>query len=141
MKVIKYCSADTLAEQGLDLLSGQQHQEVLSFLCNDILEGELLRDALQARLEDSGEVKREMGEVVAEKRGELKVGSTKIANEFSSISIKSVYILLSQSACQLHALSFKSFECEGVVICCLERLAKGVLHRPLTDSTLPSGAS
>ena len=98
---------------------------MLSFLCNDILEGELLRDALQARLEDSGEVKREMREVVAEKRGELKVGSTKITNELFSISIKSVYILLGQVACHLHALSFERFECEGVVICCLEGLAKG----------------
>ena len=46
---------------------------VLSFLCDDVLDGEAMRDALQARLDNSDDVKREMREVVAEKKGTLKV--------------------------------------------------------------------
>lgn len=65
--------AEALSRGELDELTGSQHQALLSFLCNDVLEGERLREVLQARLEDSDEIKREMRGAVAEKRGELKV--------------------------------------------------------------------
>ena len=46
---------------------------VLSFLCDDVLDGEAMREALQERLDNSDDVKREMREAVAEKKGTLKV--------------------------------------------------------------------
>ena len=67
------CCAEALSGAELDGLTGPQHRALLSFLCNDVLEGERLREVLQVRLEDSGEVKREMRGAVAEKKGELKV--------------------------------------------------------------------
>ena len=66
--------AGLLGHNHLDSLTGSQHEQLLTFLCNDALEGPALRDALQQRLDHSDDVKREMRGAVAEKRGELKVG-------------------------------------------------------------------
>lgn len=65
--------AEALSGKELDQLSGEQHQKLLTFLCDEALDSEILRDVLQERLEGSGDVKREMREAVAEKKGELKV--------------------------------------------------------------------
>lgn len=65
--------ADNLQGKGIEGLSGQQHQTLLTFMCNDVLSCEALREALQERIEGEGDVKREMREAVAEKKGELKV--------------------------------------------------------------------
>ena len=61
------------APGGIEGLSGHEHQIILTMLCDDVLSCEKLRDALQERIEGEGDVKREMREAVAEKKGELKV--------------------------------------------------------------------
>ena len=68
-----FCHAEALSRKALDELSGKEHQTLLAFLCDEVLDREAMRDALQERLEGSGDVKREMREAVAEKKGELKV--------------------------------------------------------------------
>ena len=65
--------AGHLTTEGIDGLTGHEHQVLLTFLCDDVLATEKLRTALQEREEGSGDVRREMREAVAEKKGELKV--------------------------------------------------------------------
>lgn len=62
-----------LDKRSLDTLTGLQHQQLLCCLCDNALDSPSLRDALQQRFDGSDDVKREMREAVAEKRGELKV--------------------------------------------------------------------
>lgn len=73
MAISRIVLADVLLQEGIEGLSGHQHQVLLTFLCDDILGCEKLRDALQDRMDGSGDVRREMREAVAEKKGELKV--------------------------------------------------------------------
>ena len=46
---------------------------LLTFLCDEVLDSETMRSALQTRLDASDDVKREMREAVAEVKGSLKV--------------------------------------------------------------------
>lgn len=62
-----------LDKHSLDTLTGLQHQQLLCCLCDNALDSPGMRDALQQRCDGSDDVKREMREAVAEKKGELKV--------------------------------------------------------------------
>lgn len=74
-KMSKYvlCCVVGLADAPLDGLTASHHQVLLSFLCDEVLDSDKMREALQERLDGEGEVKREMKGAVAEKKGELKV--------------------------------------------------------------------
>lgn len=66
-------SAGALSGAALDQIPGLHLHVLLNFLCNEVLNSEQMRDALQERLDESSDVKREMKGAVAEKKGELKV--------------------------------------------------------------------